>query len=300
MRIEEALESFEIYLKAVENKSIKTVEAYMSDLQAYTSFLLERGKTKIEEISILDLDAFFDQDQRNHAKASCSRALSSIRSFHKQASLEDASLPNPTRSYKGFSASKHLPVYLSVEQIKTLLDSFPSDFEGIYEKTILLMLYSCGLRVSELCALQVNDIRLQERIVLVKHGKGDKERIVPMALACKEQLSLYLKQCRSIWNTSNSSLLLVNPKGKAITRQFVHSMIKRKVIELGFDPRISAHSFRHSFASHLLDGNADLRSVQELLGHSDIRTTQIYTHIQNDRLSRAYDSYFPDLDKEGE
>lgn len=114
MRIEEALESFEIYLKAVENKSIKTVEAYMSDLQAYTSFLLERGKTKIEEISILDLDAFFDQYQRNHAKASCSRALSSIRSFHKQASLEDASLPNPTRSYKGFSASKHLPDRKSV------------------------------------------------------------------------------------------------------------------------------------------------------------------------------------------
>ena len=166
----------------------------------------------------------------------------------------------------------------------------------MYKRQILLTLYSCGLRVSELCSLKRNDVHLSEKILKVT-GKGDKERIIPIVDACVQQMELYLNLVRKNWQKKTLPNFFINQYGRVLTRQYVHNLIKKKCEECNLNPNLSAHSFRHSFASHLLDGNADLRIVQELLGHSDIQTTQIYTHIQNKRLVNAYDNAFQSFKK---
>lgn len=300
MKFARAIDQYEIYIRVIENKSNATIQAYLTDLNAFAQAMENRGRNEVEEVKILDLESFFHEYLLTHAKTTCSRVLTSIRSFYAYLKAEGICAFNPTQNFRGFSASKHLPIYLSEEEIETILSSFDSSKQAIFEKLILTLLYSCGLRVSELCALSINDIHEKEKQLKVRHGKGDKERMVPLNEACIEQIEQYYAYVRNEWDVFHDWHLLLNAKGKPISRQYVHAMIKRVVTKAGLDPRISAHSFRHSFATHLLDGQADLRSVQELLGHSDIQTTQIYTHIQNKRLSEAYHRYFPDLDKEKE
>lgn len=300
MKFESAIDQYEIYIRVIENKSNQTIQAYLSDLNAFGQAMEEAGKTNVEEVKILDLEAFFHTYLQTHSKRTCSRVLTSIRSFYSYLKAEGICRFNPTQNFRGFSASKHLPIYLSEEEVELILTSFGPSKNEIFEKLILTLLYSCGLRVSELCALSINDIHRKEKQLKVRHGKGDKERMVPLNAACIAQIDRYYEYVRKEWDIFHDWHLLLNAKGKPISRQYVHSMIKRVVEKAGLDPRISAHSFRHSFATHMLDGQADLRSVQELLGHSDIQTTQIYTHIQNKRLSEAYHRYFPDLDEKEE
>lgn len=294
---EEALNQFEIEIKVVEHKSMKTVESYMNDLMAYALHMDQKGRHCPAFVNVVDLDQFINDYRKGHASSSCARMLSSIRAFHRFLCLKDESIKDPTLHFKQSGTSRHLPVYMSKEQVEMILDSFSEDDYDVLGKTVLETLYACGLRVSELCALDMNDIRLSERRLTVRHGKGEKERIVPVAQEAIDQIKKYLA-VRKKYALEKERALFVNLRGNRISRQFVHTLIKKKVNELGLDPQISAHSFRHSFASHLLDGGADLRIVQELLGHSDIKTTQIYTHIQNKRLSDAYDRFFPDLDEE--
>lgn len=196
--------------------------------------------------------------------------------------------------YHSFHKEKHLPSYLEFEEILKLLSSFDSSDKGIFQKTLLETLYSCGLRVSECCQLKLNDVHLNERILKI-NGKGGKERIIPIASNCVEQMKQYISLVRNQWDTKNSPYFFINSLSHPVNRQYVHQLIKKKINELDLNPDISAHSLRHSFATHLLNGNADLRVVQELLGHSDIQTTQIYTHVQNKRLNDVYDTYFTDL-----
>ncbi len=294
---EEALNQFEIEIKVVAHKSMRTVESYMNDLMTYALYMDQKGKHCPALVNVVDLDQFINGYRKGHASSSCARMLSSIRSFHRFLCLKDESFKDPTLHFKQSGTTKHLPVYMSKEQIELILDSFGKDDYDVLGKTVLETLYACGLRVSELCALNMNDIRLAERRLTVRHGKGEKERIVPVAKETIDQIQQYFF-VRKRYASEKERALFVNLRGNRLTRQFVHTLIKKKVNELGLDPQISAHSFRHSFASHLLDGGADLRIVQELLGHSDIKTTQIYTHIQNKRLSDAYEKFFPDLDEE--
>ncbi|WP_290138144.1 tyrosine-type recombinase/integrase [uncultured Dubosiella sp.] len=300
MTWEQALNQYEIHIRVLENKSLRTTEAYMNDLVHYANWMEQQGRKTPRHVSIVDLDRFMNGYRPGHASASCARMLSSVRSFHRFLALKDETMPDPTLNFKQSSSSKHLPVYMSEAQVKMILDSFgPGDYDEL-GKTVLETLYACGLRVSELCALDLNDVKTKEQIVRIRHGKGDKERIIPIAQTAARQIERYIRHVRCSSASSKESALFVNGKGHRISRQYVHALIKKKVAALGLDPRISAHSFRHSYASHLLDGGADLRVVQELLGHADIKTTQIYTHIQNKRLSDAYTRFFPDLDGEGD
>ncbi len=293
MNLDEAIEDYQLFLSVIERKSKQTITSYMSDLRFYVDYLKSEDITNVEQISTLDIDSFLNEFSVNHNSCSCNRCIASIHGFHKYISNNDPNVQDVSLLIRSMSSSKHLPVYCSIEDIKKIFDSFDDEEHNVYKKTLLVVLYTCGLRVSELCDLQLNDVHLQEGIVKVK-GKGDKERVVPISKYCIDQMKSYL-EIRSKWDIHHLSNFFVNAYGKVCTRQYVHCLIKDKVNELNLNPAISAHSFRHSFASHLLDGNADLRIVQELLGHSDIQTTQIYTHIQNKRLRSVYDDCFSGL-----
>lgn len=297
MKCREALNDFKINLMVIENKAQKTIEAYIRDLNCYLSYLETIGIENMEDITILKVDSFFQSYSKSHAPSSCNRMLASIRSFHKYTTLNHPKIQNPVLYFHGFQNQKHLPVYLQIEDVFRLIHSFDASDQGIFHKTIIETLYSCGLRVSELCSLRCNEVHLQEKILKIK-GKGGKERMVPIACDCIDQMNLYLSVVRCQWDQKKSPYFFINQLSHPLTRQYVHELIKKKVNELQLNPQISAHSFRHSFATHLLNGNVDLRVVQELLGHSDIQTTQIYTHIQDARLKNVYDSYFPSIEKE--
>lgn len=296
MDLHEALSDYKLNLSLVENKSKKTIEAYMSDLTHYINYLNQKNINNVEEITILTVDNYLNSLTKEYSSNSINRVLASVRSFHKFISLNHESIKDPTLYIHTHKHNEHLPIYASVQDLKVLFDSFSNSDIDIYHKTILLTLYSCGLRVSELCSLKRNDVHLSEKILKVT-GKGDKERIIPIVDACVQQMELYLNLVRKNWQKKTLSNFFINQYGRVLTRQYVHNLIKKKCEVCNLNPNLSAHSFRHSFASHLLDGNADLRIVQELLGHSDIQTTQIYTHIQNKRLVNAYDNAFQSFKK---
>lgn len=296
MDLHEALSDYKLNLSLVENKSKKTIEAYMSDLTHYIDYLNQKNINNVEEITILTIDNYLNSLTKEYSSNSINRVLASVRSFHKFISLNHESIKDPTLYIHTHKHNEHLPIYASVQDLKVLFDSFSNSDIDIYHKTILLTLYSCGLRVSELCSLKRNDVHLSEKILKVT-GKGDKERIIPIVDACVQQMELYLNLVRKNWQKKTLPNFFINQYGRVLTRQYVHNLIKKKCEECDLNPNLSAHSFRHSFASHLLDGNADLRIVQELLGHSDIQTTQIYTHIQNKRLVNAYDNAFQSFKK---
>ena len=296
MDLHEALSDYKLNLSLVENKSKKTIEAYMSDLTHYINYLNQKNINNVEEITILTVDNYLNSLTKEYSSNSINRVLASVRSFHKFISLNHESIKDPTLYIHTHKHNEHLPIYASLQDLKVLFDSFSNSDIDIYHKTILLTLYSCGLRVSELCSLKRNDVHLSEKILKVT-GKGDKERIIPIVDACVQQMELYLNLVRKNWQKKTLPNFFINQYGRVLTRQYVHNLIKKKCEECNLNPNLSAHSFRHSFASHLLDGNADLRIVQELLGHSDIQTTQIYTHIQNKRLVNAYDNAFQSFKK---
>lgn len=296
MDLHEALSDYKLNLSLVENKSKTTIEAYMSDLTHYINYLNQKNINNVEEITILTVDNYLNSLTKEYSSNSINRVLASVRSFHKFISLNHESIKDPTLYIHTHKHNEHLPIYASVQDLKVLFDSFSNSDINIYHKTILLTLYSCGLRVSELCSLKRNDVHLSEKILKVT-GKGDKERIIPIVDACVQQMELYLNLVRKNWQKKTLPNFFINQYGRVLTRQYVHNLIKKKCEECNLNPNLSAHSFRHSFASHLLDGNADLRIVQELLGHSDIQTTQIYTHIQNKRLVNAYDNAFQSFKK---
>lgn len=296
MDLHEALSDYKLNLSLVENKSKKTIEAYMSDLTHYIAYLNQKNINNVEQITILTVDNYLNSLTKEYSSNSINRVLASVRSFHKFISLNHESIKDPTLYIHTHKHNEHLPIYASVQDLKVLFDSFSNSDIDIYHKTILLTLYSCGLRVSELCSLKRNDVHLSEKILKVT-GKGDKERIIPIVDACVQQMELYLNLVRKNWQKKTLPNFFINQYGRVLTRQYVHNLIKKKCEECNLNPNLSAHSFRHSFASHLLDGNADLRIVQELLGHSDIQTTQIYTHIQNKRLVNAYDNAFQSFKK---
>lgn len=297
MNLNEAKSDFKIHISVIEHKSNRTIMGYLSDIEQYIEYLQNLGIHNVEEVTIQEMDAFLSYYGKTHSSKSGNRMISSIKAFHRITSLNHEEINNQSLYVHGFKKDQHLPIYCSQNDISILLNSFDDSNQGIFEKTIIMILYSCGLRVSELCDLQSSQVHLEQKIMRVK-GKGNKERMVPIADACVEQIQMYNDLVRKDWMKKKTGNLMINRLGNPLNRQYVHTLIKKKIAELQLNPDISAHSFRHSFATHLLDGKADLRIVQELLGHSDIQTTQIYTHIQNERLTNVYDSCFTIFEEE--
>lgn len=299
MKLQDAYQDYIHNLRVIERKSENTILSYANDLKKYLAYLQEEGIEEVEDISHFIILDFLSELKQEHQTASVNHALSAIRMMHRYLSMTYPRLPDPTLHLRTLKKQKHLPRYFNHEDIQKLLDSFSESEKDIFEKCILELLYGCGLRVSELCSLTLNNVHLETKFLKIK-GKGSKERIVPMHAACMRALIDYLEKVRDKREIRKSRYVFLNEHGNVLSRGSVHAMIKKNLRRCGLNEQLSAHSFRHSFASHLLDGGADLRSVQELLGHSDIATTQIYTHIQNKTLKDVYAKMHPRAQEEGE
>lgn len=292
MQMDEAINDYFHYLKWIDKKSENTLLSYQYDLKKYHQYLNDEGIQDISDISHFIIYDYLIDLAQSHQRSSINHALSTIKQFHGYISMTYPLIHDPTLHLRAFKASKSLPKYFNHEDIKKLLNSFSECDKDIFEKAILETLYGCGLRVSELCSLQYSSLHLNNHFLRIK-GKGNKERMVPLHDTCIHALIEYIEKVRIKRVKKKSSYLFINEHGKPLQRGTVHQLIKKNLRKCGLNEHLSAHSFRHSFASHLLDGGADLRSVQELLGHSDISTTQIYTHIQNKTLCDAYASIHP-------
>ena len=298
MKICDAVSNYEYYITFVEAKSKRTIVSYMRELKRYASFLEAHGILNMEEITYANISDFLDEEAITHAASSMNHLVTVIRIFHHFITFSNPEIHDPTLFLKNMKTGRTLPNYLNEQDMKRLLNSFDYSDEGIFYKALFEVLYGCGIRVSELCELKLNQLHLSQHFIRCI-GKGDKERMLPIHDNAIQALDQYLHVVRCNWECKRSPYVFLNAKGKPLNRQYVHRMIKLKLAELGLSPTLSAHSFRHSYATHLLNGGADLKVVQELLGHSDIATTQIYTHVQSNRLKQVYEQAHPGMRKGG-
>lgn len=283
------------YLLVEKGLSSKTLDSYGSDMAMYLSFLVEN---KINNIADADTPVILKHliSMRDAGLGARSRArhLVTIRGFYRFLVQEKRLKHDPTRLIDLPKSGLKLPDVLSVEEVKLLL-SIPDTNTpvGSRDAAMIELLYAAGLRVSELINLKLQDVNLEAGFVRV-FGKGSKERVVPIGLFAKQRIDDYLKTARPlILKNIPSRYLFVARAGKPMTRQGFWKLIKRYALKAGFNKRITPHSLRHSFASHLLEGGADLRAVQVMLGHVDISTTQIYTHVAREHLKKIHEKFHP-------
>jgi len=288
------LEAIEEYIRhnlVNEDKSKHTINAYQRDLLQYAHYL-DESKFTLKEVNEKIVADFISEQKRIKKSSSVNRMVSVLTSFHQYISSRFDEGPNPMIRFDYHRGQNPLPNSFDFNQIQRLLTSFSSDDKNRFHKAIVEVLFACGLRVSECVSLQFHQIYRDERILRII-GKGDKERIVPIGQPALDSLYDYIENTRLKWQKKPSNLVFITPKGNQVTRQYIYTMLEYKSKELNFKPAITPHTLRHSFATALLEGGADLRVVQEYLGHSDISTTQIYTHIEAKRLHRIYDDFHP-------
>lgn len=289
MRVKQAISSFIHYLQYIDPKSKSTIEAYSNDLYSYEKFLEENGILEVDSIDFDLINKFVVRLSESLNFASIQRKVVSVRQFHQYCVRLNISLVDPTQFLSIKNKGSRSINKASVDTLKRLLTHDNSDKE-YFAYVIMLMLYQCGLRVSECSNLRFNQVYINEKWLRIS-GKGNKERMVPMSDALVSALRHYIDTIRPLWLKEQTDRVFINSKGNLIQRQAIHNMIKSKCKKEGIQQSISAHSLRHSFASSILEEGLDLRIIQELLGHSDISTTQIYTHIQEDTLKKEYDQF---------
>lgn len=297
MLIKDAFDDYIHYIQVVDQKSLTTISSYRNDLMRYIGYLENHNILQMEDIVYADIQDFLNEEASTKAISSINHMITVLHTFHQYISFTYDHIPNPSQYVRSSKGVKKLPRFFNIKDIEKLLNSFGNSNQELFEHAMLEVLYGCGLRVSELCSLTLNQIHLEQGFIRCI-GKGDKERLIPIHERAIRVLEDYMQMVRRKWVKKRNIYVFINAKGNTVSRQYVHIVIKRNLERNQLDESLSAHSFRHSFASHLLDGGADLRVVQELLGHSDIATTQIYTHVQTKRLKQAYTSFHPHAKKE--
>jgi len=278
------------YLKVEKEASYYTIKSYTEDLKIFEEFL---GDKDIRVVNHLDLRRFIAYLRtKGDAKRTISRRLSCLRSFFKFLLREGYIKKNPSLAINGVKLDKPLPKFLSYTDISQLLDSSKQpDYLSLRNQAIMETLYSTGIRVSELVNLNFQDIDFISGVVKV-YGKGKKERILPIGSQALKVIKSYLDRRKTSGYGAKSALFL-NRFGQRITERSVVRVVKKLALKTGIGKGVSPHTLRHSFATHLLDRGADLRSVQELLGHASLSTTQIYTHLTLEGLKRIYEKSHP-------
>ena len=310
------LKKYEQYLKAELNLSLPTVKFYIDEANLFTEYLACKKITyvsaeitdienyiierKSRTITLSDGDNCKTENNVNISLKSTTinKVASGIRSFFKFLLLEDARKDNPSRFLKMSRRGQKLPDFLSVEDIDTLLDSIDvSTHSGLRDRALFELIYSCGLRISEACSLKCSNIFSNDSVIKVI-GKGNKHRIVPEGDAAEYWLKRYIKEARPLMiKNKKTDFVFLNIRGEPISRKGVWKRFKEIAIACGIESRV--HTLRHSFATHLITGGADLRSVQEMLGHTDISTTQIYTHLARNDLKECHKKFHPEGKKTG-
>jgi integrase/recombinase XerD len=291
------IRGFTSWLKLEKSLSKNSVEAYQDDLQKLREFCSEQHPVRHpEQVDYALLMAFSQSlsEKGYHARTQA-RAISGIRSFFKYLLLENAIQDDPSQLLEAPKTGRHLPDTLSVEEVISIIESVDlSRPGGERDRTMLETLYGCGLRVSELTGLKIGNLHLQEGYLKIL-GKGNKERLVPVGRVADQRIRNYISLVRNKIQAQkgHEDFLFLNLKGKKISRVSVFKMIKETALRAGIKKEISPHTFRHSFATHLIEGGADLRAVQEMLGHASITTTEIYTHLDREFLRSAIIQYHP-------
>lgn len=293
--MEQRLDQFLHYLIVEKGLSRNTIEAYSLDLTRFLDYLRGKGIRELRDIGKFDVRGFLLSLKRKNLSAmSIGRDLSAIRTFFRFLIQEGILETNPIEDLESPKVAKKLPEILSLKEIEQILEQ--PDLQtplGIRDRAMLEMLYATGMRVSELTRLPTHQVNLEGGYVLL-YGKGSKERIVPLGSEAINWVTLYLSTARGILaKRKESPVLFINRSGKGMSRQGFWKNLKDYARRAGLRKRITPHLLRHSFASHLLEGGADLRSVQMMLGHVDISTTQIYTHVTGERLKKVHKQYHP-------
>ena len=291
----QSLDRFLNYLIVEKGLSKNTIEAYSHGLNRFLNYLRRKGMEEVREISKLDIREFLlFLKRKGLSSKTLARNLVSIRVFLRFLTEESILSANPAEEIESPKTDKTLPEILSLEEVETLLEQPDTQIpQGMRDRAMLEMLYATGMRVSELTQLQVNHVHLEAGYVLV-YGKGSKERIVPIGNEAMKWARRYMGETRErLLKKRESPFLFVNRSGKPMSRQNFWKSIKAYGRRAGIRKRIAPHLIRHSFASHLLERGADLRSVQLMLGHVDISTTQIYTHVTGERLKKIHQRYHP-------
>lgn len=293
--MEQQIEDYLAYLSVERGLAQNTLDAYGRDLRAYARFLQKHGLTTFLDTEKEAVRAYLEQlHNLGRASSTISRNLAAIKSFYQFLVGEDIIEKDPTEYLESPKVTKRLPRVLNVSEVEALLNQ-PNleDAHSIRDKAMLEVIYATGIRVSELVSLDLLDINLDAGYLRCI-GKGNKERIVPLGSVAIKYLELYLQVARGeLVRRGGETALFVNHHGRRLTRQGFWKIVKRYAKEANIDENITPHTLRHSFATHLLENGADLRSVQEMLGHADISTTQIYTHITRNRLQEVYRKSHP-------
>ena len=285
----EILRRYRIYMQLEKHLSQNTIEAYMRDIKQFQHFILRQYDCLPKDVVRENIERYMDWlYDRGTKKSSQARQLSGIKSFFNYLLLKDMITSSPAELILPPKPAKVLPDTLSTDEIDRMIatidDSTP---KGIRDKAILEVLYSCGLRVSELCNLRLGDLFFGEGYIRIT-GKGDKQRLVPISGIARERIQRY-KDVRTKKSTEDT--LFLNNRGSKLTRVMIFNIIKQAAFLAGIAKSISPHTLRHSFATHLLEGGANIRQVQEMLGHESILTTEIYTHLDTTNLRQTIDTH---------
>ena len=293
---QDQLKDFFIYLRMERNLSENTISAYSIALKRYISYLADKGITNPDEVSYDNVEGLFTElSSLGLSSRSVAQNLSALKVFHRFLEDEDITKKDPTQNFQTPRMSKKLPQVLEYTEIKRILNSIDSSsLTGIRDRTMFEVLYGAGLRVSELINLSIGNVFKEEGIIRVI-GKRSKERIIPLGEEAFRWIGLWSSDARPQIAKVGSSgdFLFLNARGKRMTRDGFFKLFKKQIGKAGIEKDVSPHTFRHSFATHLLEGGADLRSVQEMLGHVSISTTQIYTHVDREYLKEVHKTFHP-------
>ena len=289
---------YQNHLKLERSLSDNSIEAYLNDIKKLTDFLKSRGNDSLK-YSEVDIDVINDFIEYLYKLGISSytqaRIISGIKSFFNYLVYEEKILANPTELIESPKLNKKLPDTLNINEIDKILNSIDlSTYEGTRNRAIIETLYSCGLRVSELINITIQNLYLDVGFIKVI-GKGSKERLVPIGSSAIKHINVYLKNYRKSFKVidGNEGFLFLNRRGKKLSRNMIFIIVKQLSIKNNIEKNISPHTFRHSFATHLIEGGADLRAVQDMLGHESITTTEIYTHLNKEYLREVVKKYHP-------
>ena len=290
-----AIQKFKRFLQIEKGLSPNSVYAYTYDLKKFNEFLLSRNREMLSATQD-DIRNFlkFEKTKKHNSSRTLARSLAAIRQFYNFISDANGNAENPTNKIETPQIKKSLPDFLSIKEIGKLNSTISeNDLYELRDKAIFELLYSCGLRISEAVELVFSDVDMKNRFIKVK-GKGSRERLVPMSDESIRIVKKYLKDSRPfIIRNRTSEYLFISKKGSMLNRKSVWRLLKGYVVRANIEKNITPHTLRHSFATHLIENGADLKSVQELLGHMDISTTQVYTHLARKQLKEIHKKFHP-------
>ena len=298
--MEQFIREYMTMLKIERNLARNSLESYQRDLNQYHSFLKDDLKiNSIRNVTLGHIRTYVRHlSDKSMAANSVKRAISTIRTYHNFLLFEGRMKDNPAQLLDTPKIPQKLPNILTIEEIDIILNIIPNDKPmALRDLAIFEMMYSCGLRVTELCDIKTTDILWDSEIIRV-NGKGNKQRFVPIGPIARDNLKIYLNLKRPSLADKNNNVieLFLSQNGRKLTRMMIWVLLKKWTKASNLQKQVSPHTLRHSFATHLLEGGADLRSVQEMLGHADISTTQVYTHLDKEHLKEVHRTFHPRFD----